>query len=162
MNKVKINQGRTMMPTFRWGLTLILFFAIMVVFRMLPEIPAIIAATGLSFLAPLLWSSYYILEINPSTKKINEYTLIMGKAFFNTETKFDSIEKIFINRNLVGQMMQSYSGRIANVQNVEFQAFIKLEHGDKFFLISDRSIEKLEKRIEPMASKLNTVVVRNF
>ncbi len=162
MNKVQINQGRTMIPTYRWSLSLVLLFAILVAFSLLPEVPAILVAGGLSFLTPLLWSSFYILEIDSVKKKVSEYTLIMGKPFFKTETSFGSIEKIFINQNQTSQTMHSYAGKVSTISNPEYQAYLKFQPQQKFFLISDRSIERLDARLEPIAKKLDTVVVKNF
>ena len=162
MSKVKINQGRTLMPHFRWAYSLVLLCALAVSFVILPEFWAIVLAMMLSFSVPLIWSSFYILEIDPNQKVIKEYTLIMGKPFFIHTTVFDRIEKIFINKNRTKQMVQSRSGKVTHIKHSEFQACLKLFPAQKFPLISDRNIDKLDQRLEPIVKKLDTVVVRTF
>ncbi len=62
---VRINQGRIVPWQFRLAGTVLVFMLIFGAFISFSELYAIPGAIALSFLLPLIWSSYYVLEIDP-------------------------------------------------------------------------------------------------
>lgn len=161
VNTVRINQGRILPWQFRLAGTVLVFMLIIGAFLELQEIPAITTAILVSFLLPLIWSTYYVLEIDPQKKTVSVITWIVGLKKGEVYP-FESIEKIFINKVLIGQDISSYSGHVHHAQSVEYTAFIKLDTGKKFELLSMKKPEKLKEKLKPIAAKLSCKVIENY
>ncbi|MFT7030024.1 MAG: hypothetical protein ACJA2C_001419 [Marinoscillum sp.] len=159
-NKVRINQGRVMPWQFRFlGSVMILSF-IFYAMSNFGEMTAIFCCIGLSMLVPVLWSNYYILEIDPEQMKISEITLIAG--FQKRSTKpLDEISHIFVNAVAYEQSMASLSNRVHTRKLKQFKAFLKTTSGDKFFLLSAADPEIMENKLAPIRKKLNCEVINN-
>ena len=119
-----------------------------------PEIYAILISIFLSFLVPPLWFSSTILTINLETKEVHLGTWIMGWKTGRTES-FNHIEKIFINKVKTTQKMHRYgTGGVHEQTGVEYRAFVKLDNIEKYFLISNKSEKKVEKKVVEIKKKL--------
>lgn len=152
-HKVTINQGRVIPVQFRIFGSIIVFMVMAYALTNLSEIPAIIICIVISFLIPLLWSSYYILQIDPKSKTISNGYWIMNLKKMEQQP-YDEIEKIYVNEVTSGQRFTSYSGRVSNFKTKEYAAYLKLKNGDKFFLLSDKNEETLSQRLQPIYQKL--------
>lgn len=159
--KVRINQGRIVPWQFRLAGTVLVFMLILAAFIKFPEVFAIPTTIGLSFLLPLLWSSYYMLEIDPERKTVSEIVWIMGHKK-GEQTFYESIEKIFINPVKVGQRISSYTGHVNAFRSREFIACLKLGGGKEFELISHKDLAELRKKVDPISKKLECSVVGNL
>lgn len=163
MNKIRINQGRIVMWQFRVAGTLFVFFIGMLALSKLEEFPAITIFILISFLLPFLWSSYYVFEINPADKTISEYYWVAGFKMNNDITKYSEIEKIFVNPVRMAQNIHSYyTGSVRTTKNMEYHAFLKLADGNKFFLMSASTPEKIKEKLSSIAKKLNCRMEDNF
>lgn len=163
MNKIRINQGRIVMWQFRMAGTLLVLVIGLLALSKLEEFPAIIIFILASFLLPFLWSSYYIFEINPADKTISEYYWVAGIKMNNDTTKYFEIEKIFVNPVRMAQNIHSYyTGSVRTTKNVEYHAFLKLKEGNKFFLMSASTPEKIKEKLTTVAKELNCLVEENF
>ena len=160
-NIVRINQGRVLPWQFRLAGTTLIFVLIFGAFLKLPEMYAISSAILFSMLLPLLWSTYYLLEIDPENRVIKDGMWIVGYKKVDM-TSYNSLEKIFINKVLVGQNISSYTGHVHHYQSVEYTAFLKLDNDKKFELLSDKSADQLKKKLKPIIRKLNCPVIENF
>lgn len=161
MNKVRINQGRILMWQFRLAGTLIVFTVIAGSLANLPEIPAIAISVLVSLLVPMLWSSYYLLEIDPGKKTYSEISWIAGYKTGKTHS-YRAIEKIFINNTRVSQRITTYSGQAHTVRSREYRAYLKFSDDKKLFLLSDDNPEKLKEKLAPVVQKLKVTIVENY
>jgi len=161
MDKVRINQGRIVPFQFRIGGTAIVLSLMATALLNLSEIPAIVLCIVLSLLIPPLWSSFYILEIDPTTKQILEIQWIVNWKRVE-KTDYEAIEKIFINRTLQKQQMTSWGGQVRTSKVREYVSYLKLTSGEKFFLLSSTKPERLLKKLEPVQKKLQCEVVQNY
>lgn len=110
---------------------------------------------------PLVWSMYYLLEIDPENKTISETTWIAGFEKSNP-IPYEEIEKIFINETRQQQQMTSWAGQVRTSRFKEMVAFLKLSDGRKYYLFSATDAEDIRKKIEPVQQKLQCEVVENF
>jgi hypothetical protein len=104
-------------------------------------------------------SAYSGTEINKAEKLYREYT-----AFFFIKKgkyiKYDSIEKIFVNRTTSSQRVHTaHTNHSSQFKNVEFNAFIKFEDGTKIHLLTKRNKQKLLPALERISSMLQVPVV---
>ena len=158
-SKFRLNQGRIVSLPIRFFLTLMVFAVMFWSMTALSESIAIIVCILISLLLPLVWSSYYILEIDCQNQRIGELTWIAGIKRGNY-TSYDSIEKIFINQTGSAQRMTSYGGHVHTKRAREYHAYLKTGDSRKFFLLSDSDPVKLEERIQPLVKKLNVNLVK--
>ena len=159
--KVTINQGRVVPAHFRFIITVMVFIGMGLSLENLQEIAAISVCIGISFLIPLVWSSFYLFQIIPEEKIVKEGYLILGLKKMEVQ-KYTALEKIFINSNLSSQTMHGRGGQSSTFTNREFQSFVKTTDGKKFELISSKSEEDLIKRLKPIAKKLALEIEKNY
>jgi hypothetical protein len=161
MRKVRINQGRIVPFQFRIVVTALIFFGMAGALLNLSQMPAIGICILLGTFMPVVWSMYYILEIDPESKTISEITWIAGFQK-PKRTPFESIEKIFINETRQQQQMTSWAGQVRTSRFKELVAYLKLEDGRKFYLLSAADAVDMRSKIEPLSKKLDCQVVENF
>lgn len=101
-------------------------------------------------------TAYSGTEIDPHHKTIREYNAYFfiktGKA-----TPYNGIEKLFINSNKVSQKL--YTAHTLNsttFRGMEFNAYLKLESGEKILLLRMKDKAKLLKKLDPISAVLNT------
>ncbi|MEQ8473951.1 MAG: hypothetical protein RIC35_22335 [Marinoscillum sp.] len=152
-NKVKINQGRVVPVQFRVFGSVVVLIAMTYSLTHFSEIPAILISIAISFLIPLLWSSFYILQIDPQSKEISEGYWVMNIKKMDTQ-HYEEIEKIFVNEVNTSQQITSYGGKVANLKRKEYAAYLKLTTGEKFYLLGDSTEEGVLKKLEPIKKKL--------
>ncbi|WP_258103937.1 hypothetical protein [Marinoscillum sp. MHG1-6] len=161
MNRVRINQGRILSGMYILGILLLTLFLIALSFNYLPELLAIPVVIMLGLTFPMVWSSFYIIEIDTQSKTISEYIWIMTFKINVEVTRFDSLEKIFVNQVGLSQNYHQYSGAVHEVRSREFQAYIKIDTGEKFYLVSGKNKGALNKSLNSIAQKLKVPVIWN-
>jgi hypothetical protein len=95
-------------------------------------------------------------QIDASNKTFREYTSYVFFKSGDTE-KYKSIERIFINRSKVSQKM--YTARTldsSTFRYVLYNAYMKLDDGNKIFLTSRKDKDQLIKFLSPLVKTLNT------
>ena len=153
MRIVRIHQGKTLPLQFRIVIAMILGILVVVSMDQLPQPYSIAAAIALSALVPAAWFATDLLKIDLEANKIFNGAWVMGFKF-GKETPITSIEKIFINRIKTKQTIYS----LANNKNVsthyKYQSYLKLSTGEKFFMVShpskNRMIEKSKQAIHKL------------
>jgi len=116
--------------------------------------PYLIAlAIVLSMLVPAAWFATDILIIDLEEKKIFNGTWIMGFKLGRV-TSITSVRKIFINRVKTKRTIYSLANNKHISTNYEYCAFLKLDSGEKFFMVShpvkERIIEKSRQAIHKL------------
>lgn len=161
MSKVRINQGRIISLPFRFTGTLVVFAGSFAALLNLSQWPAISISIALGALMPVIWSSFYILEIDPKKKTIAEISWIINwkKAKI---TPFEEIEKIFVNESRQQQQITSWGGQMHTSRFKEYVAFLKLTSGENFYLFSATTPEDIREKINPIKTKLNCEVTENY
>ena len=104
----------------------------------------------LSSLIILLWTSFYIAEIDIDHQTYGERTSILGRSFGQV-ISYDGIEKIVIDRVAFVDGSRGAA--------VQFDAHLKFTNGEKFFLVSDDDEKELIKRLQPILKKLRTEII---
>jgi len=161
MQIIRINQGRIVPWQFRTLVVIVVFGTIFYAMSQLSEIIAIAISMVISFLVPLVWSAYLILEINLTERTISKITWVMGERKRETEN-FKGIEKVYINTGKISQTMTSYGGKVHHRKTKHYIAFLKTEEGKKYFLISSENEETLLKKLEPVMKKLDCRLDKNY
>ncbi|WP_425390347.1 hypothetical protein [Ekhidna sp.] len=153
MKIVRINKGKVVRLPIRLFSVLAIVFITIKLMDALPEPWSIFIAIGIASILPAIWFASYIIIINEEKKTIFDGIWTMGRKF-GAIKKYDTIEKIFINKVKTKQTMYSLSNRQNIVSNHEFQAFIKLDDGEKYFLISHPLEERIEEKVTIIREKL--------
>ncbi len=149
-----INQGRSVPLTFRLVAMGLIIAAIIWIMGNLPETIAILSAIFFSLLIPMLWFSFQILTIDPETKEILLGTYVMGYKFGKPK-KYNSIEKVFINKVRTSQNMYSQANHGHTARGIEYHAYLKLDSEEKVFLASDKDEKRLEDKMMKIREKLS-------
>jgi len=129
------------------------FALIVVSMQNLPENPAILIAILLSFLFPMIWFSNKILTIDNDSKEIHQGYWIMGYKTGKPK-KYQSLDKVFINKVKTSQSMYSQTNRGHTMKGVEYHAYLKYDGEKKLFLASDPMEKKLEQKMTKISEKL--------
>ncbi len=116
----------------------------------LPEPWSIFITIIIASFLPAIWFASYLIVIDDENKTLFDGVWTMGRRFGKT-IKYQSIDKIFINKVKTKQTMYSLSNNQNIVSNHEFQAYIKLDNGVKYYLLS----HPLEKRIHENVTKIS-------
>jgi hypothetical protein len=158
MKKIRIGKGRVLPIAFSLVGTIALFGIFIFMFEQLPKVGFIIGAIVISPLLPLMWTSRYIIEIDPDEKYIWEYIWLMGKKI-GRPISYASIEKIYINKVKMSQRMTSWGGQVRTNKTNEFVGFIKFESGKTVELIREQEKEFVFEELAKIAKKLETELV---
>ncbi len=153
MKIVRINKGKVVNLPIRLVSVLVIFFIIFKLMETLSEPLSIFIAIVFASILPAIWFASYVIIIDEETKTVFDGIWTMGKRF-GKPRKYDAIEKIFINRVKTKQTMYSLSNRQNIVANYEFKAYLKLDDGEKFFLISHPIEERVEEKVTKIRQKL--------
>ncbi len=119
----------------------------------LPEPWSIFIAIAIASFLPGIWFASYIIIVNEEKKTIFDGIWTMGHKF-GKPIKYESIEKIFINRVKTKQTMYSLSNRQNVVTDHEYRAYLKLDNGEKFYLLSHPLEETVEEKVIKIREKL--------
>lgn len=147
-----INQGKAIQLPFRVVGVGTVLLIIVKVLEHFPQAIAIPVSILLSFVVPMLWFSSIILTINEETKEIHIGTWVLGKKTGKPKP-YRTIDKIYINKVNVSQTMNTRANTHTST-HVEYRAFVKIDDGEKHFLVSNKSEKKLEERVAEIKRKL--------
>lgn len=116
-----------------------------------PAIALILIVVGV-----LVVTAYEGTEFNLEEHTYREYNAMLflkkGKA-----KPYDAIQKIFLNSGNVSQRVYTAHTTSSSIfVNVEYNAYVKLESGEKVFLFSSRNKNKIARRAKALAAMLNT------
>ncbi len=150
------------MPHFKFAITLFVGILVIVSYEYFSFFAgSMIALILVSLLIPT-WFSRYVLEIDIENRTYADLIQILSLSW-GKKVAFGPVEKLFINECSVSQTMHRYgTGAPATFSSLEYRAFLKLESGDKVFLLSKTEPEKLKQSIEELASNLQTEIVENY
>lgn len=161
-HRYQFSQGAVLMPHFKFGISLFIAFAIVLIYQHTMGNLAVLIAVFLTILLIPTWFSKYVLEIDTESRSYANLIQILSYSS-GKRIAFGAVEKIFINECRVAQTIHRYStGAPATFRNVEYRAFLKLENGDKIFLLRKREADKLKKHLEDLANSLQTEIVENY
>ncbi len=149
--KIKINQGRILPSPVRLVGTLGIVAAIFLLFDYAPEREAILLSIPLSMLMPLIWSSFHILELNLETLEVAHFNWITGRKFNASSVQLKGPVRFQIKEN--EKIQDQFSTKRPVRSKRTFSCYLKDSDGKLVFLISDKSYDKLVKRLEPLVKK---------
>ena len=157
MNKVRINQGRVLESGHRYMFTLLLICGMVASIIAVNNIFGFILMFVLSFLLILIWTSFYILEIDVEKKTYRDLTSVFGRTF-GKAVDFNEIENVFIKSSIVSQTIHGFGPNSYEKKDYEFDAYLKFTNGEKLFLVSDDDKKELVKRLQTVLKKLGTEI----
>lgn len=137
----------------RFIIAIILGVLIVVSMDQLASPYSIAVAIALSTLVPAAWFATDLLIIDLEENKIFNGTWVMGFKFGQI-TPVSSIEKIFINRIKTKQTVYSLANNRNVSTNYEYHAYLKLDTGDKFFMVSHPLADRIIKKSKQVVHKL--------
>lgn len=149
MKKVRINQGRLIPPRARFFIIVLLLLMIYMALQYLPEFEAIGSSIVLSMVISLVWSTYRVIEIDPKSKQLTTYHLVMSWRW-RIITHQSKVEKIVILKK------EELTDNIELINKAEkaYAAVLILENGKKFFLLSSMDLAPLKEKLKPIKEKL--------
>ena len=153
MRIAKVNKGKTFPFSIRFVSAVLIVFGIIQVMRSLEEPWSILVSIVLSFILPGIWFATNIIIIDLEKKQLFDGAWTLGFRMGKTQS-FDSIEKVFLNKVKTKQIMYSLSNQQNIIANHEYQAYIKLNTGEKFFLFSHPLEERAEEKLTKISKKL--------
>ncbi|MEP0984450.1 hypothetical protein [Ekhidna sp.] len=154
MRIVRINKGKAINLPFRFLSVISVVALTIVLLDALPEPISIFIVIAIASLLPAIWFATNVIIIDEDHKTIFDGVWTMGKKL-GKPANYDTIEKIFINKVKTKQTMYSLANNQNIVVNHEYQAFLKLSNGDKYFLISHPLIERVEEKVMKIKEKLD-------
>ncbi|MCP4460009.1 MAG: hypothetical protein GY816_18600 [Cytophagales bacterium] len=159
MNKVRINQGRVVDSGQRYMFSLLLVCGMIASIVAINNILGFIITLMLSSLMILMWTSFYVLEVDVEMKTYCDFTAVLGRKFGRVHP-FDGIEKVFIKASAISQTIYGYGPNSYEKKTYEYDAYLKFTDGQKLFLASDEDKSELAKRLQPILKKLGTEIVK--
>lgn len=91
--------------------------------------------------------------INEEKKTIFDGVWTMGRKL-GKPVEYTAIEKIFIHKVKTKQTMYSLSNKQNILANHEYRAYLKLDNGDKYYLLSHPLEERVEEKVTKIRKKL--------
>jgi len=153
MKIVRINKGKVVNLPIRLVSAVIMVVITISLMDALPEPWSIFIAIAIASILPGIWFASYVIIINEVKKTLFDGIWTMGHKF-GKPIKYDSIEKIFINRVKTKQTMYSLSNRQNVVTDHEYQAYLKLDNGEKFYLFSHPIEDTAKEKVTKIREKL--------
>ncbi|MEO9870223.1 hypothetical protein [Ekhidna sp.] len=153
MKIIRINKGKAVNLPIRFVSIILMVIVTIKLMYELPEPWSILVAIIVSSFVPAIWFASNVIIINEENKTLYDGVFAMGRKF-GKPTKYDSIEKIFINKVKTKQTMYSLSNQQNIVSNHEYRAYLKLDNGDKYFLLSHPLEERVEEKVTKISKKL--------
>ncbi|MEQ8338456.1 MAG: hypothetical protein RIA62_13960 [Cyclobacteriaceae bacterium] len=99
-----------------------------------------------------------ILEIDKNHKKYRSAVSLLGLINMGAWKSYNSMDNIFIKKSRVSQKMAL--GPIENtLKGMVFDAYLKISESEKIFLGSNKSKERLLRKINPMKAYLDIPLV---
>lgn len=153
MRIVRIHQGKTLPLQFRLVIAIILGTLIVLIMIQIRQPYSIVFTIALSTLTPAIWFSANMLEIDLTKNEVFKGIWVMGFRF-GDKTSFSSIEKIFIKKTKTKQTIYSLANNKNVVTDHEYRAYIKLDSGHKYFMISHPVKTRIIKKCQQAIRKL--------
>ncbi|WP_370089208.1 hypothetical protein [Ekhidna sp.] len=153
MKIIRINKGKAVPLPIRFVSVLVMVIITIALMDALPEPWSIFIAILIASFLPALWFATNVIIINEEDKTIFDGVWTMGRKL-GKPVRYQSIEKIFINKVKTKQTMYSLSNRQNVVANYEHRAYLKLDNGDKYFLLSHPLEERVEEKVAKIREKL--------
>lgn len=153
MKKIRISKGKAVSLPIRFLGVIITVVLTVKLMDWLPEPWSILVAMAISTALPALWFATNVIIINDSSKTIFDGIWTMGRKLGKPK-KYNSIEKIYINKVKIKQTMYSLSNKQNIIANHEYRAYIELDSGDEYFLLSHPLEETIEKKVTKIKQKL--------
>lgn len=148
--KIDIRNG-TLFP---WHFQFIAALILLAGLALILEKP--VMGSVLIFAAGFILSAADGTEINLASNRYREYTSFYFFIRGGKWKKYPGAEKIYINSaKSATQAHSAFTNRSAVFENLEYNAYLKLNTGDKIHLINSRKKEKLTTTLRKVASSLN-------
>lgn len=148
MRIVRINKGKYLHWSIRFLGAIIIVLSVIKTLRVVPEPWSVIVSAFISILLPIIWFTNKIIVIDLEKNVLFDGIWVMGFKIGETRS-FQHLEKFFFNKVKTKQTVYSLSNKQNIVANHEYQAYVKIDSGEKFYLLShpleERIIEKLTK-----------------
>lgn len=139
----------------RFAVAVIAAIGIIKIMQEWEEPYSIIASILLSTLIPAIWFATNILIIDNDQHTIFDGRWIMGFKKGKT-TSYREIDKFFVNKVKTKRTIYSLSNKQNMVTNHEYRAFLKLDDGSKFYLLSHPVEESVNEKVTKIRQKLQT------
>ncbi len=159
MNKIRINQGRILPSQFRFLLTLMVVGGIVAMTVYVNNEVGFLISILLAMLLLLVWTSFYMLEVDVSARTYQSCSAILGRPFFREVVRFDKIRGVAIREANYSQTMFSRSGIGHTRRWKEYEAQLLLDESKMVVLISDEDRAELLVRLKPIVKKLGTEII---
>ncbi len=114
---------------------------------------SVVAAIVISTLLPAVWFATKVIIINEENRTIFDGVWTMGKRL-GKPIKYGAIEGIFIKKVKTKQTVYTLPNKQNIVTNHEFRAYLKLNNGDEYFLISHPLQDRVEEKVTKIKQKL--------
>lgn len=153
MKIVRINKGKVVNLPIRLVSAVTMVIITISLMDALPEPWSIFIAIAIASFLPGIWFASYVIIIDAEKKTIFDGIWTMGHKF-GKPVSYQSIEKIYVNRVKTKQTMYSLSNRQNVLTDHEYRAYIKIDTGEKFYLLSHPIEEKMEEKVTKIREKL--------
>ncbi|WP_436515238.1 hypothetical protein [Ekhidna sp. To15] len=153
MKIIRINKGKAVSLPIRFTAVVLVVVLTIKLMDWLPEPWSILTAMLICTILPALWFATKVIIINADKKTIFDGVWTMGRKL-GKPVKYQAIEKIFINKVKTKQTMYSLSNQQNIIANHEYRAYLKLDNGDKYYLISHPLEERVEEKVTKIRKKL--------
>lgn len=158
MNHPKINLKSGRLFPWYFQLIGIGFLPISVMFLASNFIVSII----LMILAIFILTSFSGFEIDVQNKIYHPYYAFFFLLKSGKKKKFHSVEKLYINANNVSQRIYTFhTMQSSTFKNVEYDAYIKFDNGVKEYLITDKKLDRLKKKLGGLSEAIGIPISDN-
>lgn len=153
MKIIRINKGKAVSLPIRFVAVVATVVLTIKLMDWLPEPWSILVAMAICTILPALWFATKVIIINEEDKTLFDGVWTMGRKL-GKPVRYQGIEKIFINKVKIKQTMYSLSNKQNIIANHEYRAYLKLENGDKYYLLSHPLEERVDKKVTKIRKKL--------
>lgn len=144
---MRINQGRVLESGQRYLISFLLVGGVVSTIIYMNNLTGFILMMVLSSLMILLWTTFYVAEIDIKNQTYGERTSVLGRSFGRLHS-YNGIEKVVIDRVTFGSKNTM----------IEYDAYVKFTNGEKLFLVSDEDEKELSRRLKPVLKKLGVQI----
>jgi len=153
MKIIRIHKGKVFPLPFRLVAVAVVMVSVIKIMDTLPEPWSIFLSILVAALLPATWFATHVIIINEENKTIFDGAWIMGFKIGKLHS-YHQIEKIFINSVKTSQTMYSLSNQKNVVTDREYRAYLKVDDGTKFFLVSHPLEDRLKEKVTKIREKL--------
>lgn len=153
MRIIKVNKGKTIPFPIRFVCALFIVLGIIEVLRNLAEPWSILIAILLSFILPGVWFATNIIIIDLEKKALFDGVWTLGVKM-GKSVSIEGVDKLYLNKVKTKQTLYSLSNQQNVIANHEFQAYLKVQSGETYFLFSHPIEERAEEKLTKIRKKL--------